>query len=158
MREAMTRLLLTVYGNIDHSALAAALVPLSPADSDTEMSDAASPSSSGHSGSTSATGAYPTTLTMHTILADGLQYLHLLTYGYVICAGAHKYSQKELVTMLERFLQAQEDGEGVPEAKEGTKEKLQNLSTALKSVTANLKFGITPMEPIARYVSRSRSI
>ncbi|ETI24524.1 hypothetical protein G647_03893 [Cladophialophora carrionii CBS 160.54] len=141
----MSRLLVTAYESIDHSALSAARAHyadmLGEYDTDTDASTDTDPSEAG----------FPAELTMRIVFADALQYLQLIRFGAVIARYAHEYTDEALIDTLWECL----DDTSERRVEAAALEDWRILRCALECLLVQLECGITPIEPIARLYSGS---
>jgi hypothetical protein len=92
-------------------------------------------------------GEPPGEITMQNILVDTLQYLQLIVFGIVTSPNANDYTHEELIVNLRRVLDAAD------EVGEAVSEEVAYLQDSAERVLMLLRYGVTPIEPIAWYVS-----
>jgi len=130
-RLALSRVLMEIYTTIDHDAMFAHLHATGNQDADAD-SEASGP-------------MYPEILSMQLILADTLQYLQLVRYGYIAALGAREYTHADLIAnirfVLDGFSAQAED------------EDVAYIVTCLMTVLTQLNEGNYPIEPVATYLA-----
>ncbi|KAH0840418.1 hypothetical protein FOPE_05930 [Fonsecaea pedrosoi] len=83
---------------------------------------------------------HPEELTMHSVLADALQYLQFRKLGVIRSTNARRYSWDELVTSLKEHLSPTVNIQWY-----------YGVERAVRIVLVQIEKGVWPIEPIARY-------